>query len=83
MGITVTTEPLPTAGQVVLKFKKDEETSFTTIFTEATNDSISFSAVTSLPKDYKEIQFRIESTGGAEITGFTFKEELTGKRNYE
>ncbi len=52
----------------------------TTIFTEDTNNSISFSAVTGLPKDYKEIEFQILSTGGAEVTGLSFKEEITGKR---
>lgn len=89
IGATVTTVPLPTAGQVVLKYRKDEETSFTTIFTEATDNSISHSAINiessgiSLPTDYKEIQFRIESTGGAEITGFSFKEEVVGKRTYD
>lgn len=36
-----------------------------------------------LPKDYKEIQFRITSTGAnAEITGFSFKERIEGKRSY-
>ena len=86
LGITVTTAPLPTAGQIVLKYAVDENIAtdtFTTIFTETTNDSISFSAINSLPKEYKEIQFRIESTGGAVITGLTFKEEVTGKRNYD
>lgn len=86
LGITVTTEALPTAGQIVLEYLTDENiggTSWNNIFTETTDNSISFSAVNSLPKDYKEIQFRIESTGGAEPTGLFFKEEVTGKRNYE
>ena len=38
--------------------------------------------VDALPKDYKEIQFQIISTGGAEITGLSFNEEITGKRPY-
>src|SRR3990167_8911128 len=33
ISVGVMTEPLPSAGQVVLKYKKDAETSFTTIFT--------------------------------------------------
>lgn len=85
-GITVTFDPLPTAGQVVLKYATDSTIgtdTFTTIFTEATDNSISFSAVNSLPKEYKEIQFRIESTGGGEVSNISFKEELTGKRNYQ
>lgn len=82
LGITVTFDPLPAAGQVVLKYAIDENIAtdtFVTIFTEATNDSISFSAINSLPKGYKEIQFRFESTGGAEPTGLYFKEEATPK----
>lgn len=78
IGITVMTEPLPTAGQVVLKYQVDENigtTIWTTIFTEATDNSISHSAINiessgvALPPIFKEISFRIESTGGAVITG--------------
>ena len=135
LGTTVTTEPLPSGGQVVLKYKKDNESSFTTIFTNATVTAgsfipgteytiisvgttdftligasastvgvtfvatgagsgtgvacqiISHSAINiesdgiTLP-EYKEIQFRIESTGGAEITGFSFKSESVNRRIY-
>jgi len=87
IGVTVMTEALPTAGQVVLKYKKDEDTSYTTIFTEATDNSISHSAVNiessgAFLPEYKEIQFRIESTGGAVITGLKFKYELLDKDFY-
>lgn len=87
LGCTVMTEALPAAGQVVLKYKKDEETSFTTIFTEATDNSISHSAINiessgaNLP-EFKEIEFRIESTGNAEITGLSFQYEVVDKRLY-
>ena len=86
LGITVTTDYLPAAGQVVLKYQTDANvgsTTWTTIFTNTTDDSISHSAVTGLPKDFKEIVFRIESTGGAVITGLEFKLEITGKDNYD
>ena len=88
IGVSVTTEPLPAAGQIVLKYRtdeniNDESAGWTTIFTEATDDSISYSAVNSLPKDYKEIQFRIESIGGAQPTGLSFKEDILGKRTYD
>ena len=88
IGITIMTEPLPAGGQVTVGYKKDAETSFTTILTHDTDDSISDSAVNiessgaTLPKDYKEIQFQIISTGNAVVTGFSFKEEITGKRPY-
>ena len=88
IGVTVFYDALPDNGQVVLKYKKDADTSWTTIFTDATDDAISHSAVnieSSGEKitDIKEIRLRIESTGGAEITGFSFKTEETGKRLYD
>jgi len=59
LGATVTTNFLPTAGQVVLQYRKDEDigssTGWTTIFTEATDSSISFSAVTSLTKGRRSV----------------------------
>ena len=85
VGVTVTTEYLPTAGQVILEYRVDQNTAWTNIFTNTTDNSISHSVNSSsglLPKDYKEIEFRIESTGGAEITSLQFTEEITGKRLY-
>lgn len=82
LGVTLETAPLPTAGQVILKYKADGDTSWTTIFTHNTDNSISHSAINiessgaNLP-EFKEIRFRIESTGGAEITGFSCNAELT------
>ena len=74
---------LPTDGQIVLKYRKDAETSWTTIFTNTTDNSVGHtgnnieSSGIALPQ-FKEIQFRIESTGGAEITKLKFKmKELT------
>lgn len=87
VGVTVTYEPLPAAGSVTVKYKKDEETSWTTIFTDSTDNSISHSAINieatgaTLP-EYKEIQIQIIATGGAAITGFSHKSEVTGKRSY-
>ena len=87
VGVTVMFEALPTAGVVVLKYKKDEETSYTQIFSDGTDDAVSHSAVNiessgaRLP-EYKEISFRVESTGGAVITGLSWQSEVVGKRNY-
>jgi hypothetical protein len=73
IGITVTTEPLPTNGSYTIKYKADADSSWTTIFTESTDNSISHSAINiestgaQLPSG-KELRFRIESTGGAVIT---------------
>lgn len=87
LGITVTHGPLPAAGQVIVKYKKDAETSYTTILTNTTDDSISKSAINiessgiNLP-EFKEIRFRIESTGGAAITGLNFQSEIIPKKLY-
>ena len=88
VGVTVFTEPLPTAGQVILKYKIDDETSFTTIFTNTTDNSVHHSAINiestglALP-EYKEITFQILSTGGAVITGLKYKSNFIGKDLYE
>ena len=88
MGVTVTTEAMPANGQIVLKYQINEnigDGTWTTIFTNTTDDSVSYSVPKQsglLPTEYKEIAFRIESTGGAIITGLSFEEEVTGKRNY-
>lgn len=88
IGVTVFYDALPANGQIVLKYKIDAETSWTTIFTDGTDNAISHSAINiessgAKITDFKEIRFRIESTGGAEITGFSFKTEETGKRLYD
>jgi hypothetical protein len=84
VGITVENEYLPSAGQIILEYRTDENTAWTNIFTNTTNNSISKSAVAQegLPKDYKEIEFRVESTGGAVPTGLNFLEEITDKKPY-
>ena len=93
IGVEVMTESLPTNGQVVIKYRKDEDINvnsattvptWTTISTEATDDSISHGAINiettgdDLP-EFKEIQFRVESTGGAVITGIRYLYERVGK----
>ena len=172
VGVTVTFDTLPTAGVVILKYRKDGETSWTQIFTEGTDGLISRSATsienltaggdtvtisiatpavvtftahklvagqkirfsttgalptgitagvdyyvlsTSLAADtfkfsdtvggtaintsgsqsgthtidrkvelpeFKEIEFRIESTGGAKITGLSFKANILDQKPY-
>jgi hypothetical protein len=90
LGVTVMTEPMPSSGQIVLKYRKNEDIigdAWTTIFTHTTDDSISHSAINiessgaTLP-EYKEIQFKIESTGGAVITGLKYKSEVIDKDLY-
>lgn len=87
IGISVTTEPLPTAGSITVKYKKDEETSFTTIYTDGTDDSLRYSALNvestgiELPT-YKRLRLRIESTGGAVVTGLFFLPEKVADDKY-
>lgn len=82
-GVSLFCSPLPSGGTMVLKYRADAETSWTTIFTDSTANDLYHSATNiestgvTLP-EFKEIQFRIESTGGTEITGFKFAfEEIT------
>jgi hypothetical protein len=84
LSVGVMFEALPNNGQVTLKYRVDEDlndaTAWTTIFTYDTDDAVEHFAVnieadgSELP-EYKEIQFRIESTGGAVITGLKYRTE--------
>lgn len=73
-GVTVYTEPMPTAGQIVLKYRVDAETSYTTIFTHTTDNSTGHSAINiessgAILPTHKELQVQVISTGGAVVTG--------------
>ena len=87
VGLTVTTEALPSAGTITVKYKKDAETSFTTIYTDGTDDSLRYSAMNvestgiELPS-YKRLRLRIESTGGAVVTGLFFLREQVADDKY-
>jgi len=74
---------LGSSGQVVMDYKKDEELTWTTIFTNASGSALSYEAVSvestglNLPQ-FKEMQFRFKLTGEAELTGWKAKfEELS------
>ena len=85
IGVTVTTEKLPAAGQIVLKYRINGATSWTTIFTNTEDDSIEHSAINieslgaNLPV-YKEIEFQVLSTGGAVFTGLYFQSEIIDEK---
>jgi hypothetical protein len=80
VSVTAEFEALPVAGSVTVKYKKDAETSYTTIFTDSTDNDISHKAINiessgdTLPQFY-EIQLRVGSIGGAVITGLKVKWE--------
>lgn len=77
--ISVSFAPLPTAGQVILKYKVDGG-SFTTVFTETTDSQVTTEiGIDASGTEFtsgREYQFRIESTGGGEITELKYKYEL-------
>lgn len=87
IGTTMTFDPLPAGATAVLKYRKDSETAWTQIFTYTSTNAVYHSAINiestgaTLP-EYKEIQFRFESTGGAIITGFKFTFEQESKDIY-
>ncbi len=72
----VTFEPLPTAGQVVLKYKVDGA-SYSTVFTQTTNGAvISEATINEDSTEFasgRDFEFQIESTGGAVVTGYGYR----------
>lgn len=81
----LTTAPIPTGGSVTVKVKNNNDTSYTTIGTLSTVGATSREFVNiestggAFPQS-RESQFRLESTGGAEITGWLpVYEGLLGK----
>ena len=68
-----------TSGQtVVVKYRVNETSSWTTIMTSSKVGTLSKEATMEIDqnknlKNFREMQFKLESTGGAEITGFLFK----------
>lgn len=74
---TIYTAPLPASSSVTVKYRTDSNTTYTTIGTISTTGEISrdFVNIESTGVNFvsfKEVQFRLESTGGAEITGYKF-----------
>ena len=80
ISVGVSTEVLPIAGVVTLKYRLKEDSDWTTIFQNTENDSryheaINIEATGESLFEYKEVQFRVESKGGAVITGLNIKYE--------
>lgn len=87
VGATLTFEPLTSGQAVSVNYRIEGETAWTPIFQHTTVGDITHSAIndeitaTNL-RENKELEFQIESTGGVEITGFEFTQEIIGKRMY-
>lgn len=71
VGVTVAFEPLLSSGSVSLYYRVPGTATWTLIATESTDGATRLRSITSLPQ-YKEIQFRIESTGKAIITDMRY-----------
>lgn len=71
--------PLTSGQSVVVKYMKDADTSWTTMYTHSTVGEVGKDCITvestgdNLPSMWGEIRFRIELLGGAELTGYKFK----------
>ena len=74
-SVRVSYEPLPVAGQVILKYKVDGG-SYITIFTETTDSALNTERVKDATPDEftlgTEYEFELESTGGAVITALEY-----------
>jgi hypothetical protein len=75
---TVYTSPLPASSTVTIKYKMDDDTSFTTIGTFTTlggisRDFINIEASGLNFPTFKELTIGLESEGGAEITGYKMR----------
>ncbi len=79
VGGTVTCEPMIAGAQILVKMRKNEETAFTTVETLSETNRAKFSvtamkirtALTGLDSA-RQVRIRLESTGGAVITGAQF-----------
>jgi hypothetical protein len=71
LGYTVTFEPLASGASVVVKTRADAETAWTTLATFAVDDSVQGSMTGIGTNTVAERQFRVESIGGAIITGWS------------
>lgn len=75
VGVKVATVPLTSSATIVISYRKNQETSYTTLKTQSTDNTIETEVVNVVSSGvplptFNEIQFKVESTGGAEITGF-------------
>jgi len=80
LAVGARTEPLPADGQIVIKYRTAEDSDWTTISTETTDDSryhdaVNIESTGAIFEDFREIQFRVESTGGAVLTGLRVRYE--------
>lgn len=83
IAVGVQTAPLQTGQQVVMKYRVDSTGSWTTLFTKTTTSPDTNLTAFELPLSAnigsingRNFEFRLESTGGAIITGFSYKYDI-------
>lgn len=74
VGIAVMTEPIPSGGSYTVKMKRDAESSYTTVATNSTANSlgkehINIESTQAALGECKELQLQVTSTGGCVPTG--------------
>lgn len=62
--VRMTYDAIPSGGQIVLKYKIDNDASWTTIFTETTEDKTYTEYLVKKSEPGRDIKFEFESTGG-------------------
>lgn len=74
-NITVNTEPLPSNGTITVKYKTEHDTTWQTFSPSVTNSTNNAVVTEFTPniRAFYDIQFRIESVGGAVPTGFSYR----------
>jgi|SRR5947209_886969 len=85
VGASVSFEPLPSGATVTLKCRKVGETNWTTIKAVTTTAETKLYATkdsNSQARSFYELQYRIESTGGAVITGLEWTHETNDQKPY-
>lgn len=74
VGIKVGSTPLTASASFTISYRKNAETSFTTLKTQSTDNTVETEIVNVVSSGnplptFNEIQFRVQSDNGAEITG--------------
>jgi len=87
-GLSVSHEKLASGTTITIKYKKDDETSFTTLGSNTNTNSLRYSVINiestgaALPL-YKDLTLRIEVTGGkTPITGLKYRSEVINDDAY-
>jgi len=82
----VSYQDLPSNGSVKVEYRINDVTAWTEIGTDTTDGSVRSTyikdATTATLKQFKEVQFRLTSTGGAVITELSFDTEIVKDKSY-